>query len=95
MGASFEVNTSITVSAEEKVTTLEQTVDYVTVYEMIKRRMAIATPLLETLAQELIEEIYQYDKRIISISIAIKKLNPPIENFTGNISVSLTKNFKL
>ncbi len=93
LGAEFEVNAAIVIAAEEKITELKQTVNYVSVYNMIKKRMAIATPLLETLAQELIEEIYQSDKRIESISISIKKIHPPLTNFTGNVSVSLIKHF--
>jgi dihydroneopterin aldolase len=95
LGAEFEVNADITVAAKEKIVDIEQTVNYVSVYYMIKKRMAIATPLLETLAQDMIEEIYQSDKRILSISVSIKKIHPPLTNFTGNVSVSLIKHFTL
>jgi dihydroneopterin aldolase len=93
LGAEFEVNAAITIAANEKIASLEQTVDYVFIYEMIKERMSVPTPLLETLAQELIESIYLSDKRILSININIIKKNPPISNFTGNVGVSLIKHF--
>ena len=95
MGNEFEVNAAVTIAAEEKIERLPQTVNYVLIYEMIKKRMAVSAPLLETLAQELIEEIYLHDKRIESISISIKKLHPPIENFTGSVGISLVKHFKV
>ena len=93
LGANFEVSVAITIAAEEKIESLGQTVDYVLIYEMIKERMAIPTPLLETLAQELIESIYLSDKRILSININIIKKNPPIKNFSGNVGISLIKHF--
>lgn len=93
LGNEFEVNASVTIAAEEKIGHIAQTINYVIIYEMIKKRMAIPTPLLETLAQELVEEIYQHDKRIGSISISIRKLNPPIENFSGSVGISLVKHF--
>ena len=95
MGNEFEVNAAVTIAAGEKIQRLSQTVNYVLIYEMIKKRMAVPAPLLETLAQELIEEIYLHDKRIESISISIKKLHPPIENFTGSVGISLVKHFNV
>lgn len=93
LGNEFEVDAAVTIAAEEKILHLSQTINYVVIYEMIKKRMGIPTQLLETLAQELIEEIYLHDKRIESISITIKKLHPPIENFSGSVGVSLIKHF--
>ena len=93
LGAEYEVNVAMTIAAEEEIISLEQTVDYVLIYQLVKERMAIPTPLLETLAQELIASIYQSHKRILSINIDIKKKHPPIENFSGNVSVSLLKHF--
>ena len=50
--------------------------------------MLQATPLLETLAQELSQSIHLLDKKITSVSITIKKLSPPIENFVGVVGVT-------
>lgn len=89
LGNEFEVNADITIdNNNEPVKHLKQTVNYVTVYELIKQRMQEATPLLETLAQEMAQAIEAMDSRIRTVSINIKKIAPPIENFQGVVGVS-------
>ena len=88
LGNDFEVNADIVLDTNEQLTKLRQTVNYVTVYEMIKHRMQQPTPLLETVAQELNQAIHKIDDRIKSVNITIKKLSPPIENFQGEVGVS-------
>ncbi|MBC7889725.1 MAG: dihydroneopterin aldolase [Ferruginibacter sp.] len=88
LGNDFEVNADIVVDTIGQVTSLRQTVDYVTVYDIIKQRMFQATPLLETVAQELAQAIQTVDERIRSVSITINKLSPPVENFQGIVGVS-------
>ncbi len=88
LGNDFEVNADIELETSEQLTKLRQTVNYVTVYEVIKQRMQQPTPLLETVAQELAQLIHKIDDRIKSVSITIKKLSPPIENFQGEVGVS-------
>ncbi len=93
VGNTFEVNVSLSFIAGEKITTLQQTINYATVYEIIKQRMQMATPLLETLVQDLTEEIHLSDDRIKSISVSIEKKNPPIANMEGSVSVHYKKDF--
>lgn len=91
LGNELELNITVLVNSEEKIVSLKQTVNYVTLYEIIKQRMDKPTPLLETVAQDLAEMICSFDDRIRSVEINIKKLNPPIHNFHGQISVSYKK----
>ena len=88
LGNDFEVTADIEIATPEQIITLKQTVNYVTIYNVIKQRMAKPTPLLETIAQELAQAIGGIDERIKSVSISIKKLSPPIENFQGIVGVS-------
>lgn len=92
-GNTFMVDAEIETDIEEKVGAVEQTIDYTMLYEIISKRMAVATPLLETLAQEMIEELHSADTRILSITLSVKKLNPPIENFKGTVGVQIKKVF--
>ena len=55
--------------------------------------MKLSTPLLETLAEDLIALIRQQDVRIKSISLTIKKLAAPIPNFKGIVAVKLKKEY--
>ncbi len=88
MGGNFEVNVDIEVADQGIIHHLQQTVDYVEVYAIIQQRMQLATPLLETVAQELSQSIHLLDDKITSVSINIKKLSPPIENFVGVVGVT-------
>jgi dihydroneopterin aldolase len=93
LGNTFEVNTSLSFITDEQITTLEHTINYAAVYEIIKQRMQTPTPLLETLVQNLAEEIRAFDNRIKSISVSVEKKNPPIPNIEGSVSVHYKKDF--
>jgi dihydroneopterin aldolase len=93
LGNEYEVNASVTFKEREAVTELHQTIDYVKIYDIIKRRMEIPIPLLETMAQDLAQQVYDADNRITSIDIHVKKVYPPITNFQGAVGVSYKKDF--
>ena len=90
-GNHFELNVAIDVGiSDKKITAIEQTVDYSKVYAVIEARMKMATPLLETLLQDMALLISAMDKRITKINLHIIKLNPPIPNFNGLVGVQYT-----
>lgn len=93
LGNEFEINADVVVEIPGQITSLRQTVNYVTIYDVIKQRMQHATPLLETVAQELALAIHQIDERVKSVSITISKSTPPIENFQGLVGVSYKREF--
>jgi len=93
LGNTFVVNISLSLETDEKITVLEQTVNYASVYAIVQKRMSLATPLLETLVQDLVQEIHEFDQRIRSVAVSIEKKNPPIPNIGGTVSVSLKKDF--
>jgi 7,8-dihydroneopterin aldolase/epimerase/oxygenase len=93
VGTDFEVSVSIHFNAPEKVISLNDTINYVHVFEVIKKRFAIPERLLEILAQHIVDDIYAIDNRITTINISIDKINAPIPNFIGTVGVSYTKSF--
>jgi 7,8-dihydroneopterin aldolase/epimerase/oxygenase len=93
LGGEFEVDVAVTCKDDKRITEIQQAVDYVKVYAVIKQQMEIPTALLETVAQDLAEKIYTGDNRITSISISIKKIHPPIAAFMGTAGVSYKKDF--
>ena len=95
LGTAFEVNVEVEIKHNNRIDTIHQTIDYVQVYNMVKERMAIATPLLETVLEDLVTKIHQSSTLIKSIAVSIKKINPTIENFSGSVGVSLKKNFSV
>lgn len=92
-GNTFEVDVDVIVDVNEKISRLNQTVNYATVYEIIKHRMQHPTALLETVAQELTDQIHDVDDRIRTINITIRKLSPPIEHFQGVVGISIKTDF--
>lgn len=93
VGAPFEVSLSAHFDAAAPIKNLKETINYVDVFDCVRSHFGRAVPLLETLAQEITDHIYQLDNRIKKISISITKLNPPIAGFTGTIGVSYSKTF--
>jgi 7,8-dihydroneopterin aldolase/epimerase/oxygenase len=91
IGTDFEVSVSIDFDAPEKVVALKDTINYVSVFEVIKKRFATPGRLLETLAQHIVDDIYAIDNRITTINISIDKINPPISNFIGSVGVTYSK----
>ena len=93
VGTEFEVSVQITFTENKKMEALADTINYVNVYALIKDHFSKPVPLLETLAQNISEEIYKVDERITSINITIDKLNAPICNFIGTVGVHYSKSF--
>jgi dihydroneopterin aldolase len=92
LGNDFEVNITIHQNeVAEKITSLHQTIDYSKVYEMVKLRMQQPTPLLETLAQEVCDNILTEFSLVEKVLFSIKKLNPPIAQFQGSVGISFER----
>lgn len=92
-GNNFEMDVDVVADIPGTVTKLEQTVDYAAVYSIIDARMKQPTPLLETLVYDLAHKIHEYDNRIKSVNITIKKLSAPIKFFNGVVGVTYKKDF--
>jgi dihydroneopterin aldolase len=69
---------------------LSDSIDYVSVYELVKKRMDKPTPLLETVVTEIAQSILAEFQLASKIFISIDKLCPPIHNFEGKVGVSFT-----
>lgn len=93
LGNNYEVNIELSFDSNDMITELGQTIDYVSVYKIIKQRMAVPTVLLETLAQDLAELVRAADNRIKSITVSVEKKNPPIPGMEGSVGVSYKKDF--
>lgn len=78
---------------DEVIQHISETIDYAIIYEIIKKRMHIPTPLLETVVMEIGNEIHQQFSGLKSVTISIKKMHPPIEGMQGFAQVYWTKSF--
>jgi 7,8-dihydroneopterin aldolase/epimerase/oxygenase len=72
---------------------LENTIDYVELYDIVRRRMQSTTHLIEKLCKGIIEQIKLQYPFVKEITISIYKIQAPIENFEGKVGVTLCKIF--
>jgi dihydroneopterin aldolase len=70
---------------------LDQTIDYVHVYAIVKKWMEIPTPLLETLVGKIADDILSSQALANKVFVKITKLHLPISSFEGNVSVKIEK----
>ena len=68
---------------------LEDAIDYVQVYELVKAEMAIPSSLLENVAQRIIDRIQKDFDQIEGIKVKITKLHPPISGKLKGIGIEL------
>ena len=93
IGNDFEVNLEVKFHEQKKITDINDTVDYVSIHGIIKKVMDNPTPLMETVVQDIVEQIKLFDAKIVSVIVNIKKLNPAIANFNGTVGINYTKVF--
>jgi 7,8-dihydroneopterin aldolase/epimerase/oxygenase len=75
------------------VSKMSETVNYVKLYEIVKKHMLKTADLLETLAMVIAEDIHASHGLVKKVSITITKKYPPVINFSGNVAVRLVKDY--
>ena len=94
LGNDYVVNLSAAFpEAFEVIYSIHDTVNYADLYNIIRERMNMPTPLLETVIMEIGDEIHREFPELRSINISIKKLQPPIEGIIGSAGVSWQTEF--
>jgi dihydroneopterin aldolase len=92
LGNTFIVDLSLVFTPPlEGITQINQTIDYVTVYELVKARMEVPTELLETLVEDIAHSLFIEFKQVQKVSIKITKAQVYIKTLEGNMSVLLEK----
>ncbi|MBV9986664.1 MAG: dihydroneopterin aldolase [Chitinophagaceae bacterium] len=102
LGNEFELNMTVKHSPKQlPVKHLSDTIDYISVYELVKKRMALPTALLETLATDIAKQVLMEFSMAEFVHISIRKLYPPVSQLKGSVGVSFDlsreelKNLKL
>ena len=92
LGNTYKVDVQIDYTPKTNlVDQLDQTIDYVQVYALVKKRMDIPTALLETLVGNIADDILLAHPIATKVFIKITKVHMPIPKFDGKVSVSLEK----
>lgn len=92
-GGPFEVQLSVWYEPSVPVTSLEQTINYVTLFEIIKQHMQQRSNLLETVAENICSNIYAVFNVILKVELSIYKCAPPIEGFEGKTGITMIKTY--
>jgi dihydroneopterin aldolase len=94
VGGEFIVDMKVKYSTgQNKIASIDETINYAALYEIVKEEMNQPRHLLETIAQSIAEKSHQAFPVIKEIEIRIEKRNPPIVNFSGTVGVSFCKQF--
>ncbi|HEU5291596.1 MAG TPA: dihydroneopterin aldolase [Cyclobacteriaceae bacterium] len=92
----FEVDIAVETdfSAAAKNDNLSGTVDYETLFRIVKAEMEKPSKLLETVAEKIIDDVLHQLKTVLSVELRISKINPPIGGKCKRATVSLSKRRK-
>jgi dihydroneopterin aldolase len=92
LGNNYSVEIDIDFNPKQSIIDqLDQTIDYVHVYAIVKKWMEIPTPLLETLVGKIADDILSSQALANTVFVKITKLHLPISSFEGNVSVKIEK----
>ena len=75
----------------EKSDDLATTVDYQTVYELIKKEMVLKSKLLEHVARRILDRVCAHFPQIQEAEVRVCKLNPPVGGKVERVCVLLRK----
>ncbi len=89
LGNEFVVDLCIQYQPNQKIIhSITETVDYTVVYDLLHQRMMVPTELLETIATDFCNQVMDKFPSVQVIEFSIKKIQPPIQKFVGNVGVS-------
>lgn len=94
IGSDYIVNIEVKADLSKSAITdnLEDTVDYVSINQIVKDQMAISSNLLEHVAQRIINAIIEKHDEVREVVVDVSKINPPIN---GDVkSVTVKQSFK-
>ncbi len=92
VGNRFLVDLAIEVEAGEaaREDDLSKSVNYLTVYEVVREQMGVASNILENVAARIIDALYAEFPEIMRVTVKVSKLAPPLGGKIEKVSVTLT-----
>ena len=70
---------------------IEDALNYVEVYELVKQEMNIKSHLLEHVCARILDSIFVHFPQLEQIEVKIAKLNPPVGGQIESVSVSVSQ----
>jgi dihydroneopterin aldolase len=92
IGSDYIVNLSIDANLLKAAQSdeLEDTVDYVSLNNIVKEEMAKRSKLLENVGYRIIERILAEHTEITYVTVTVSKINPPIGGDMEAVSITMT-----
>lgn len=93
VGNKYVVDVSLKTNFSKAATSddLEGTVNYETVYEIVKAQMAISNKLLESICKKIIDSIFKSLPSVLELTVSVAKQNPPIGGVCARSKVTITE----
>jgi dihydroneopterin aldolase len=92
IGNTFKVDVRIQMTpATKTIHKLEDTIDYVQVYALIQKIMAVPTPLLETIVTNIADQILEAHPMAESVYVKITKQQLSVPYFEGTTAVDIER----
>jgi len=83
----IEIEADLIYAAEDD--DLLKTIDYTSVYDIVKEEMQLSSQLIENVAYRIIKKINNTFKQALYIKVKITKINPPVHGHIENVAVVL------
>lgn len=92
IGANYIVDVTMETDFSEaaKEDDLNKTIDYVIVYNIVKKQMAIRAKLIEAVGQRIIVELKKTFDSLLKVEVKISKLNPPMNGNVDKVSIVIS-----
>ncbi|HEX7014937.1 MAG TPA: dihydroneopterin aldolase [Cyclobacteriaceae bacterium] len=92
-GNNFQVDIAVETdfSQAAQCDDLDGTVDYETLYRIVKEQMERPSRLIETVAERIINEVMERLPAVIQVELTISKLHPPIGGECARARVSIAR----
>ncbi len=89
IGTNYIVDVTMETDFTEAAKTddLSKTIDYVTVFNIVKAQMAIRSKLIEQVGQRIVNELKKELKGLKKINVKVTKLNPPMNGNVERVSI--------
>ena len=94
VGNPYLINLSVKYDEKDNdFNSINDTINYEELHQIVKQRMAIPTGLLEKICVNIIRHIKHHYPFVKEIDLSIQKLQPPLQEFQGNVGVSMNRKF--
>lgn len=70
-----------------KTDDLDKTIDYVTVYNIVRSQMAIRSKLIEHAGRRIVDKLKRELKGLKTLEVKVTKLNPPMNGNVEKVSI--------